>query len=399
MLRGIRVLDLTNVLSGPYCTYQLALLGAEVIKIENPSGGDLARQLGADPQLNEALMGASFLAQNAGKKSVTLMLKDPAGVEIFRKLVKTADVVVENFRPGVMQRLGLAYDELKQINPQLIYCSISGFGQAGPLMTNPAYDQIVQGMSGVMSITGDTAQGSAPMRVGYPVCDTIGGITAAFSIVSALLARTSTHQGQAIDVSMLDATLTTLGWVVSNYLICGETPRAMGNQNMTAAPSGTFATRDGLINIAANKQEQFESLCRLLDRPELVTDPRFAKRDSRKRNRQLLNDEITSALAHAGAADWVARLNAAGIPAGQVLSVPEVIEHPQVASRNLLHTVPTEIPGRDSIRVSGAGFRLSSGEISPTGPPPRLGADTAQVLRQLGFDASELEHLAQSGII
>ena len=203
LLSGLRILDLTNVLSGPFCTYQMALLGAEVIKIEPPISGDLARQLGADASLNAELMGTSFIAQNAGKKSLTLDLKSQEGKDLFKRLVTTADAVVENFRPGVMARLDLDYTVLAKINPKLVYCAISGFGQEGPLKDNPAYDQIIQGMSGVMSVTGD--ERSAPLRVGYPICDTIGGITAAFATISALYECKTSGKGRAIDVSMLDS--------------------------------------------------------------------------------------------------------------------------------------------------------------------------------------------------
>jgi len=228
LLAGIRVLDLTNVLAGPFCCYQLAQLGAEVIKIEVPGTGDLARQLGADAELNRDLMGASFLAQNAGKRSVTLNLKNPAGKEVFHRLVGSADVVVENFRPGVMDRLKLGYADLKKLKPSLIYCAISGFGQDGPLKDNPAYDQIVQGLSGVMSVTGDKT--SAPLRVGFPIADTIGGLTAAFAVAAALFRRQRDGAGEFIDVSMLEATLVTMGWAVSNWLIAGVPPEPLGNE-------------------------------------------------------------------------------------------------------------------------------------------------------------------------
>ena len=240
-LEGIRVLDLTNVLAGPFCCHHLAHMGAEVIKVEAAGRGDLARQLGADPELNKAGMGVSFLAQNAGKKSVTVNLKNTRGREIFLKLVETADVVVENFRPGVMTRLGVGYETLKSINQTLIYCAISGFGQDGPWVHRPAYDQIIQGASGVMSITG--ADDSAPLRVGYPVADTVGGITAAFAISAALNAH---PRGSFIDVSMLESVLATMGWAVSNYLIAGVEPEPHGNENPTSAPSGAFeAAREG----------------------------------------------------------------------------------------------------------------------------------------------------------
>src|SRR5262245_17725491 len=283
LLDSVRVLDLTNVLAGPFCCYQLAQLGADVIKVEVPRSGDLARQLGADPELNKHLMGASFLAQNAGKRSVTINLKSPLGKEIFRRLVSTADAVVENFRPGVMDRLSLGYETLRAVKSDLIYCAISGFGRDGPLKDNPAYDQIVQGISGVMSVTGDKE--SALLRVGFPVADTIGGITAAFAMAAALFRRGRTGQGEFIDVSMLESTLVAMGSAASNWLIAGVMPEPMGNENFTASPSGTFQTAAGRLNIAANKQEQFEKLCELIGRRELVTDPRYANREDRKKRR------------------------------------------------------------------------------------------------------------------
>ncbi|HEY5754312.1 MAG TPA: CoA transferase, partial [Steroidobacter sp.] len=286
VLAGIRVIDITNVLAGPFCSYQLMLSGAEVIKVEVPGSGDLARQLGADAELSRRLMGASFLAQNGGKKSLTVNLKVEAGKEIFRRLVKNADVLVENFRPGVMERLGLGYKALASINPKLVYCAISGFGQDGPMSDAPAYDQIVQGMSGAMSITGDAT--TAPIRAGYPVSDSIGGITAAFAISSALVGRERSGKGRFIDVSLLDSTIAAMGWVVSNYLIAGKQPEPMGNDNFTAAPSGTFMTGNGLLNIAANTEEQFVALAKLIERPDLLQDPRFLTRELRLRNREML---------------------------------------------------------------------------------------------------------------
>ncbi|HEX7572098.1 MAG TPA: CoA transferase, partial [Bacteroidota bacterium] len=286
LLAGIRVLDLTNVLSGPFATVHLALLGAEVIKIENPAGGDLARKLGCVPEFNRKLMGTSFLAQNANKKSMTLNLKAPEGKEIFRTLVKGADVVVENFRPDVMKRLGLAYDHLAAINPRLIYCAISGFGQTGPDALKPAYDQIIQGLSGEMAINGD--ERLHPLRAGFPVCDTVGGLNAAFAVMAALYGRERTGEGQFIDVALLDSIMPLMGWVVANLMIGGQQPVLMGNDNFTAAPSGVFRTGDGYINIAANKQEQWESVADVLGLPELKADARFREREDRKKNRKEL---------------------------------------------------------------------------------------------------------------
>jgi crotonobetainyl-CoA:carnitine CoA-transferase CaiB-like acyl-CoA transferase len=397
LLAGARVLDLTNVLAGPFCCYQLAQLGADVIKVEVPGSGDLARQLGADPDLNRRGMGASFLAQNAGKRSITINLKSDKGRDVFRRLVASADVVVENFRPGVMDRLGLGYGALKAFKNDIIYCAISGFGQDGPLKFNPAYDQIIQGLSGVMSVTGDKT--SAPLRVGYPVADTMGGITAAFAIAAALFRRERSGEGELIDVSMLESTLVAMGWAVSNWLIAGVKAEPMGNENMTASPSGAFHTGNGLLNIAANKQEQFETLCRLIGRDEFVVDPRFAGREDRKRHRVELKREVEQALAARAASEWAVLLNTHGVPAGEVLDVPAVLEHPQIKERRLLRTFE-QVRGVDRpVSVVRAGFRLGSGDPAPAMPPPALGADTADILSELGFSERDLDELAREKAI
>jgi formyl-CoA transferase len=395
-LKNIQVLDLTNVLAGPFCGHQLALMGADVIKVETPGAGDLARQLGADPDLNNRLMGLSFLAQNAGKRSITLNLKKAEGKEIFLRLVKDADVLIENFRPGVMDRLGLGFKVLRQHQPRLVYCAISGFGQDGPLKNLPAYDQIIQGMSGTMSITG--GPDNAPYRVGYPMADTIGGLTAAFAVAAAL-ADTSRSEAQFIDVSMLESVIATMGWAVSNYLNAGQEPRPMGNENITASPSGTFRTGDGLLNIAANKQEQFEALCGILGCDDLAADSRFALRESRLQNRRLLKELIEQALASRPATEWWPLLTAAGIPAGPVYEVKDVLAHPQISERGMIANFEN-VPGVDrDIRIVRSGIKLDNRAPAVDLPPPVLGQDTEQLLEQLGYSREDIARFNQEGIV
>lgn len=393
-LKGKRILDLTNVLAGPFCTYQLVNLGAEVIKLETPEKGDLARNLGADPELNSKGMGISFLAQNSGKKSITLNLKTEKGRDIFTKLVSKSDALVENFRPGVMDRLGLNYKKLKKINSNLIYCAITGFGQDGPLSQNPAYDQIVQGLSGVMTITGDSENN--PFRVGYPISDTIGGLTAAMAVSAAL---NNPKGGSFIDVSMLEATLVTMGWVVSNYLIGGVIPKAQGNENFTSAPSGSFQTKDGIINIAANKDEQWKLLAIHLGREDLINNPDFADRENRKKNRFRLKAELETVLTTRPAEKWIEELNQKSVPAGPVLTIPEILNHPQITKRGLLENLE-DIPGLEkNIDVLKTAALFNGKHLTVGGNPPVLGEDNNKIYNDLGLNEAEINKLKKEGII
>jgi len=395
ILNGIRVLDMTNVLAGPFATLHLALLGAEVIKIENPNGGDLARKLGNVPELNDKNMGTSFLAQNSNKKSFTLNLKGDVAKEIFKKLVKTSDVLVENFRPGVMERLGLSYKVLSEINPKLIYCAISGFGQTGPDAFKPAYDQIIQGLSGVMAVNGDERLN--PLRCGFPVCDTVGGMNAAFAIMSALYSRERTGEGQFIDIAMLDSIMPLMGWVAANLLIGGKHPVLMGNDNFTAAPSGTFVTKDGYINIAANKQEQWEDLCDVLGVPELKTDERFQKRDIRKKNRKELTPLLEAKLKENNTAFWAEALNAKGIPSGEILSLDAALHQPQVEHRKVLAEIDTPEVGKIRVFNLTAKFDKSEGDVDA--PPPLLSQHTLSILEELGYSKEDYEKFKNEKIV
>jgi len=395
ILENVRVLDLTNVLSGPFCTLHLALMGAEVIKIEVPGNGDLARKLGNTAALNQQLMGTSFLAQNANKKSLTLNLKAKEGKEIFHKLLKTADVVVENFRPGVMKRLGFSWEEMSKINPQLVYCAISGFGQTGPDAFKPAYDQIIQGLSGEMDVNGD--ERLHPLRAGFPVCDTVGGLNAAFAVMSALYHKEKTGEGQAIDIALLDSIMPLMGWVAANLLIGGKSPIPMGNDNFTAAPSGVFKTKDGFINIAANKQEQWEALTDIVELPELKTDPRFQERDTRKANRKELTPILEEKLTQNITEFWVDVFNAKGIPSGDILSLEKALSSEQIKHRETIASINEKELGDLKLFNLSAKFSKTPGSIDS--PPPRLSSHTDEILGQLGYSSDELKSLRENKVI
>lgn len=381
MLDGIRVLDLTNVLSGPFATLHLALLGADVIKIENPQEGDLARKLGCVKEYNSNLMGTSFLAQNANKRSLTLNLKHEQGKEIFKKLLMISDVVVENFRPGVMERLGLSYDELKVLKPDIIYLAISGFGQTGPDSKKPAYDQIIQGLSGEMAINGTIDFN--PLRAGFPVCDTVGGLNGAFALMSALYHKERTGEGQFIDVALLDSIMPLMGWVVANLMIGGQEPQLMGNDNFTAAPSGVFNTKDGYINIAANKQEQWEAVADITGLSELKEDIRFKERDARKTNRLELTPLLEEKLIKQTTNYWVEKFNSVGVPSGAIMKLGDALNQDQIKHRGTFQTTIVDGIGEIELFNMTAKFSKTPGLVES--PPPKLSQHTEQILDLIGM--------------
>ena len=396
-LAGIRVLDLSNVIAGPLASYQLALMGAEVIKVEVPGVGDLSRKMGADLAAGRAQMGTSYLAFNSNKKSIALNLKSERGKSVFRRLVSGADVVLENFRPGAMERLGLSAAALRALNPRLIYCAVSGFGQTGPLAERASYDQIIQGYCGLMALTGEPE--TAPVKAGLVVCDTTAAITAAFAIAAALVRRNATGEGETIDVSMLDCALSSMtSWVISNYLNGGYEAQPIGNHSQTSAPSGTFRTGDGPLNIVNNEQKQWRATCDALGLEALKTDPRFAERDDRMRNQMALRALLEAHLSTDSAAAWEEKLIAHVVPAGPVLTARQIAEHPQMRERGQLQTVFVPGLGRDA-QVVGAGYQLGGKALPITAPPPALGQDTDAVLMAAGYDDAEIAGMRAEGVV
>jgi formyl-CoA transferase len=353
--------------------------------------------MGVDPALAKRGMGTSYLAFNANKKSITLNLKSARGKDVFQRLAATADVVLENFRPGAMERLDLSAESLLELNPRLVYCAVSGFGRTGPLSERASYDQIIQGYSGLMSLTGDAD--TAPVKAGLVVCDTSAAITAAFAIAAALVGRHATGKGEIIDVSMLDCALGGMAaWPISGYLNAGSAPQPIGNHSQTSAPSGTFRTGDGPLNIVNNEQKQFAATCDALGLPALKDDPRFRERDDRMRNQAALTDILEAHLATDTATAWEARLVAAGVPAGPVFTVPQIADHPQMRERGQLQAVHVAALGRD-VQVVGAGYQLGGQALPLTLPPPALGEHTAAILAEAGFGAAEIADLAEEGVI
>ena len=391
---GVRILDFTRYLAGPYGTYQLALLGADVVKIES-RGGDETRSQLVSPEWAERKMPPGFLAVNGNKRSITLDLRRPEAVEVVKRLAAKADVVWENFRPGVMDKLGLGYETLSSINSRLIYCAVSGFGHTGPERTTAAFDGKLQAMSGIMSITGEPAGG--PMRAGFAICDTIGGMTAALAVASALYQRTHTGEGQFVDVAMLDAALAFIPGPVSEYTVAGIEQGQIGNGSVSRKPTANrFRARDGYIVLAVLTDKQFVSLMRTIGRPDALDDPRFKDWAARTDNVAALREVIESALATDDPKSWEARLTAADVPCARIWKIDEIVEHPQLKHRDVLQTVDSRY---GPMRLVGAGFRLAHGSPGIDREPPTLGEHTDEILAEAGYAPAEIERLRRDDVI
>ncbi len=385
---GVRVLDFTQVFAGPFASYQLAMFGADVVKIEKPGGEDL-RFSPPSPEWAARGMAPMWMCVNANKRNLALDLKRPEAIAAIMRLAETADVVMENFRPGVMARLGLGYDDFRKVNPNIIYCAVSGFGHTGPERETAAYDGKIQAMSGVMSLTGHPEMG--PTRAGFAVCDAIGGMTAAFAVASALYQRKEMGQGQYVDVAMLDAALTFLSPAVVEYTVAGHKQRQMGNMAVSRRPTANlFRVKDGYLLLAVNNDRQYDALLKTLGLERLKEDPRFGTWEDRIANEADLRAELEAALASDDAQGWEARLSAGGAPCASIWTIDEIVTHPQLASRDVLQTVDSRF---GPLAMVGPGFRLAHGGGRIDRPPPDPGEHNAEILAEAGFSPAEIAAL------
>jgi crotonobetainyl-CoA:carnitine CoA-transferase CaiB-like acyl-CoA transferase len=391
---GVRILDFTQVLAGPYASYQLALLGAEVIKIERRGGEDM-RRTPLSREWTDRNLAPPFLAVNGNKKSLTLDLQKPAAREIVLKLAAKSDVVMENFRPGVMDRLGLGFASLSAVNPKLIYCAISGFGQTGPFSDEAGYDGKIQAMSGIMAITGHEEMG--PTRAGFAVCDILSGATGAFAIASALFQRTRAGRGQFIDISMLEATLAFLTTQVADFTVAGHRQVQSGNQAVSRkVTANLFRAKDSFLLLAVNDEKQFSALMTTLGRADVLDDQRFGDWYGRDENAAALREIIETALSTEDARTWERRLNEAGAPCGSIWKIEDIIDHPQVVARGAMQSVDYPY---GPLRLMGSGFQLAHGGGKLDTSAPAAGADTDAVLADIGYDPASIAALRADSVI
>jgi formyl-CoA transferase/CoA:oxalate CoA-transferase len=391
-LAGITVLDFTRVLSGPYCTMILGDLGARVIKLEHPGRGDDTRRWGP-PFLGDE--SAYFLSVNRNKESVAVDFKTPGGRELVGRLLAQTDIVVENFRPGTLDGVGLDAATVRAAHPRIIYCSISGFGQTGPRRDEPGYDAVMQAEGGLMSITG--AADGPPYRLGVAIVDIVSGMFAAQGVLAALVARQRTGQGQVVDLGMLDATTALLTYQAGNYFATGSAPGRLGNRHPTIAPYETFATADGDLALAVGNDGLWQRFCQAAGLADLAADPRFASNAGRLENYPALKPRLDAAFASRTRADWTTRLLAAGVPCGAVRTVEEVFADPQTTARQMVARVPHATLGE--VSVTGVPVKLSDTPGSVRLGPPVLGQHTGSVLDELGYDRAAIDALASTGAV
>ena len=392
---GVRILDFTQVLAGPYASYQLCLLGADVIKVERREGEDM-RRTPLNKEWAERGLAPGWQAINGGKRSLTLDLQKPEAIEIVERLAAKADVVMENFRPGVMDKLGIGYEALSKVNPRLIYCCISAFGQTGPERLGAGYDGKIQAMSGIMAITGHEETG--PTRAGFAVCDVLSGATAAFGVSSALFQRTHTGKGQLVDVSMLEATIAFLSGQVADYTVAGHRQTLSGNQAVSRRPTANLfkAGKDEFILLAVNNEKQFIALMKALGREDVLTDPRFADWFLRKENESALRKIIEDVLATRSPKEWEKILDAAGAPCANIWRIEEVIDHPQIQFRKAIQTVDTPY---GPLRFAGSGFKLAHGAGKLDRMAPALSEHTDAVLAEAGYSKDEVAALHKAAVV
>ena len=391
-LAGLTVLDLTRVLSGPYCTMMLADMGARVIKVEQPGKGDDTRGWGPPFQNGES---AYFLSVNRNKESVTLNFKHPDGREVLDRLIQQADVLVENFRPGTLERQGLGYDALSAAHPGLVYCSISGFGQTGPRRSEPGYDAVMQGEGGLMSITGPP--GGKPYRLGVAIADIVSGMFAAFGVAMGLLARERTGRGQFIDVGMLDSVAAVLTYQAGICFATGQAPPSLGNQHPTIVPYETFTAADGDIVVAAGNDALFTKFCEIIETPALAADERFTTNKGRVENQDALRPLLAERIRTRSRSQWLEVLKQAGVPCGAVRDLAEVLSDPQLVERMMV--VPMHHPKAGPMQVLGVPVKMGETGGGVRTPPPVLGQHTQSILAELGYDAHGIGALEQEKVI
>ena len=391
-LEGIKVLDLTRALSGPYCTMMLADMGAETIKVEMPGKGDDSRAWGPPFIEGES---AYFMSVNRNKRSITINMKNEKSKEIIKKLIDKSDVLVENFRPGIMERLGFDYKKVKEMNPRIIYCSISGFGQDGPYKNRPGFDQVLQGMGGLMSLTGE--EGGPPIKVGVAVTDIAAGMYAAYGIMIALFNRERTGNGQMVDISMMDSQVSWLTYRAGSYFATGEIPKPLGSGHQLIVPYQAFKAKDVYINIAVGNDRMWEKFCKLVGLEKIMNDPKFVNNSNRVINRDELEEIIGKLIVTKNGAEWLELLKGEGIPCGPIFTVDDIFKDPQVLHRDMLKELPHSKAGK--VKVTGIPVKLSEtpGELQLG--PPLLGEQTEEILKELSYDQTEINQFKKDKVV